>query len=54
MMNLQNEELRALRTAIEHLNWMLEQTQYEDINPLLEAKKKQYYDELSYMLKEME
>lgn len=49
-MNLYNEELRALRTAIERLNWMMEQPQYEEIAYLLVSKKKQYAKELKNML----
>ena len=53
-MNLYNEELRALRVAIERLNWMLEQPQYEDIAYLLVSKKEQYAKELQNILEEWE
>lgn len=51
-MNLYNEELRALRTAIERLNWMIKQPQYEDIAYLLVANKEEYIRELNNMLEE--
>lgn len=51
-MNLYNQEIRAVRTAIEHLDWMLLQPQYKEIKPLLIAKKEEYFKEIKYMLDE--
>lgn len=49
-MNLYNQEIRALRTAIEHINWMIKQPNYKEVEPLLIAKKEQYYKELERMI----
>lgn len=49
-MNLYNEEIKALRVAIEHINVMLHQPHYKDVEPLLLAKREQYSKELERMI----
>lgn len=42
-MNLINEEICALRSAIEHIDWMISQPQYKDIEFILRARKKRLF-----------
>ena len=45
-MNKLNEEIHALRVAIEHINWMLEQSQYQNVKTLLQTRRNQYLKDL--------
>ena len=49
-MNLYEEEIRALRTAIEHIDVMLRQPHYKEVEPLLRAKRDLYYHKLMRMI----
>lgn len=49
-MNYINQEIQSLRVAIEHINWMIQQPQYEDVKSILQARKKDYLDELAIKL----
>lgn len=50
-MNLYEEELRAIRVAIQQIDVMLKQPHYKDIEHLLLARKEQYYNELRRLIK---